>query len=78
MGRSLEGYILGIIPYISFEKCIEECLSRRRCLSLNYKQQFPICELNYETKSENSGKTFTVSKGTAYTEMTKWKKVCHF
>lgn len=75
-GWNLKGHVLQPIPYITLLDCVQQCLSRGRCNSLNYRPHFQICELNHKTKGEVQGEDLLYVIGGIYMERSDWTQVC--
>ena len=66
---------IGCLPGISFLSCVEECLSRRRCKSINYFNRSVFCHWNYDTGQESE--LLTWREDALYVNVTKelWDEV---
>ena len=77
-GQRLEKRLITNLGGISFLDCVEECLRRTRCLSVNYFQPAHFCEVNYK-KKESLPEFYFVKAGWYYSERDDWDKVfCHY
>nr|XP_022311567.1 uncharacterized protein LOC111116841 [Crassostrea virginica] len=71
-GHRLEKRLITNLGGISFLDCVEECLRRTRCLSVNYFQPAHFCEVNYKKKESLPDLYF--AKGWYYSERDDWDK----
>ena len=72
-GYRLEKHLITNLGGVSFLDCVEECLRRTRCLSVNYFQPAHFCEVNYKKKESLPDLYF--AKGWYYSERDDWDKV---
>ena len=77
-GHRLEKHLITNLRGSSFLDCVEECLRKTRCLSVNYFQPAHFCEVNYK-KKESLPEFYFVKAGWYYSERDDWDKVfCHY
>ncbi|XP_062614121.1 uncharacterized protein LOC134275846 [Saccostrea cucullata] len=53
-GKRILDALIDIVQGVSFIECTEECISRRRCLSVNYWRSILLCEMNSVDTSDSS------------------------
>ena len=74
-GSRLVGGLLTRLPNQDFMLCVRECMTRKRCRSLNYLGQMQLCELNYEVAKTDGVFNLTNKAGSVYTEISHWNQV---
>ena len=52
-------------------RCVQQCMFRTRCQSINFDLSTQTCELNQATSSDPSFKNESV-----FTQMTDWPRIC--
>ena len=73
-GTKLSGGTLLKIVVENFQSCVQECLVRKRCKSLNFITQVKLCELNYKSNGDNDA-ILSIATGCWYSEVSYWNAV---
>ena len=71
-GKRLGRGLIDVVHRVTLIDCIEECLFRKRCLSVNYWRSVLLCEMNSETGNLTA---LTDDFRTVFTDVQNWDKV---
>ena len=73
-GIHLQGGLITKLTGQDFMACVRECITRKRCQSLNYIRRIQLCEVNYKLANDDDVVLNNLT-GSVYTEISQWKRV---
>lgn len=73
-GKRLGNALIDVAQTVTLIDCIEECLFRKRCLSVNYWSSVTLCEMNSKTGPLAA---LIDETRTVFTDIRNWDKVMH-